>query len=337
MGYHHVYEYYRDWLARRPQPQDAIYWHNHPVSYFREAHKTSFGFGYTNHHLQVLSRRVIDHLDFPAAYRPGCHCERPDINLFLEQWVPFDYGNQGMRETEREALQQDISGGRYGDWRRATDQWELYHPDFYDYQRPGAMKRWMARCLNLRTRLREITPEEIEKAFARADSGLPTILAVTDHDMREIRPDIDWYMAEVRRARDRHPDVRIRHANAVDAVRLAAGLPALPPARLDLAWTGNRLDIRADKPLWGPQPYFCFKTLGQEYIHDNLDFQDGQHWSFVFDDNTVRLDQLEAIGLASNDDYGNTTVCRLTPDRDLGRTAVRILNAPRFDSEEATR
>lgn len=327
LGFHSVYEFYEEQLRLHRPPQDRLYWHFHPMSYFHEANKTSNNFGCCDNHLQVFSRRIIDKLDFPVAFRPGSHVERPDINLFLEMWIPFDYGNQGMPERQEDARQKDISGGRYGDWRRATATWEVYHPDFYDYQLKGSMRRYIARCLNLESRVRPITEEEIHKAFARTSEGLPTILSVTNHDEREMRDGIDWFMTTVRKVQQEYPDVAICHVNAVDAIRLAEGMQPQNPTRLDFVWNDNRLEIRADKYIWGPQPYFCFKTKDKRYLHENLDYHGGQFWSFVFDEDFITLDQIEYIGIATNDRYGNTSVYRLTPDRDLNATASAFRNS----------
>jgi hypothetical protein len=326
LGFHAIYEHYRDILAEHGNTADKLYWHNHPVSFFFEANKTSNNFSFTNHHVQSISRRIIDHLDFPASYRPGCHCERPDINLFLEMWIPFDYANQGMPERAEDSLQKDIGGGRYGDWRRATSEWETYHPDWYDYQAKGNMKRYISRCLNLDARLRPITREEIVCAFERAASGKDTIMAVCNHDCREMRHHIDRYMQTVREVQQGFEGVRIRHMNAVDAVRMSERLPQEEPTRLDFSWEGPRLHVKADKPVWGPQPWFCFKTGDKRYIHENFDFQDGLHWTYDFDEDTVTLDQIESIGVATNDNYGNSSIYRLTNDRDLEKTKSAFRN-----------
>lgn len=330
LGFHTIYDHYVEKLAAFAPPMDKLYFHYHPVSYFHAANKNSNSFSYTNHHLQALSRRVIDNLDFPAAFRPGFHLERPDINFFLEQWIPFDYGNQGMPEREEDRKQRDIGGGRYGDWRRAPDLWDVYHPSFADYQRPGGMKRYIARCLNLDSRLRPISEAEIERAFVQASTRGSAILSITNHDEREMRPQIDWFMDTVRAVGSRHRDVRFLHANAVDAIRQHCRLPRVEPVSLSFRWNDNTLEIEADKPIWGPQPYFCFKTHDQRYIHENFDFQGEQGWSFTFDDDTIPTSCLEGIGVATNDDFGNTVVFRLSPDKDLDKTRHRVLNAPCF-------
>ncbi len=311
LGFHSVYEHYVEQLQMNKPEQDALYWHFHPVPFSYEANRASCNYSFTNYHIESISRRIIDHLDFPAAFRPGLHCERPDINLFLEMWIPIDYGNQGMPERAEDALQNDVSGGRFGDWRRATSEWELYHPDWYDYQLKGSMKRYIARCLNLNARIRPITREEITKAFKRADSGKTTIMSVTSHDQNGMCAPISNYLQMVREIQRDYPEVKIRHANAVDAVRATASLEQTPPVKLDIRWTDNRLDIIADGPIWGPQPWLCFKTVDNRYLHENLDKQSNTHWSFIFDVDSIPLKSLEAIGIATNDDYFNSTICKI--------------------------
>lgn len=325
LGYHSIYEYYQEKI-RLNSVKDKLYWHYHSTPFFYEAHKTSNNFSFSNHHLQVLSRRIIDKFDFPVAYRPGAHTERQDSNLFLEQWIPFDYGNQGMPEKEEDKKQKDISSGRYGDWRRAPSQWGVYHPDFYDYQKKGSMKRYLIRCLNLGSRLREINEEEIEKAFEQVNTGKNTILSITNHDEREMRNDIAQFMDNVRKIQKKYPDIKIKHANAVDAIRDIENITSEPHTNLNIIFDKNTIFIKADKAIWGPQPYFCFKTKDKRYIHENLDYQNNMEWSYVFDDDTIRLDQIEKIGVATHDHYGNTSVYVLSEDDGFASCDEKKLN-----------
>lgn len=322
VGYHTVFDHYDNKLKEWGCDRDEVHWHFHPVSYFKEGNKSSNSYSYTNEHLQVFSRRVIDRLWFPSAFRPGLHTERPDINLFLEQWIPFDYGNQGMDESRNinTNLQKDLAHGRYGDWRRATGEWEVYHPDFYDYQKKGAMKRYIARCLNLNSRLRALDDYEIEKAFQRADNGQDTIMAYTNHDHREIRGDISGLYASVKAIQKKYPEVKIKNSTAVEAIRETLSLSGENPLQFEVNVDGNVFSVKTDKSPWGCQPYFCFKTKSGEYIHENLDSHGQNLWSFTFDEDTIELSRLDSIGLAANDAYGNTTVMTIDPQNQIIKT-----------------
>lgn len=312
-GYNAIFEIYLRLLNNYNIKNDKVYWHFHPPSFFNEANKSSNNFSFHNYHLEVLSRRIIDHLYFPSCFRPGMHVERPDINLFLELWIPFDYGNQGVDKQIllKNSQQLDITAGRFGDWRRAKNTWGYYHPDFYDYQKPGLMKRYLIRSLNLNSRINSITESEIEKAFNQTKKEGSTILAVVSHDERNMIPDVIWFYDKLKKIKNKYPTVKIKYSNCVDAIRKIANLKIEKPVKFNIKFNNNKIEIKSNKKLWGPQPFFCFKTLGKQYFWENLDFQGENYWSFTFDYETAYLEQLEYIGIATNDDFGNTTVVKI--------------------------
>jgi hypothetical protein len=173
------------------------------------------------------------------------------------------------------------------------------------------MKRYIARCLNLGSRLRSITHKEIYSAFSRADSGKKTILSITNHDEREMRNDINQFMQDVRDVQKDFSNVKICHANAVEAVRFVESIPYEEPTKLKITLIDNLITISANKAVWGAQPYFCFHTKDDRYIHENLDFQGDLTWSYVFDVETIELSNIKSIGVAANDHFANTSVYRI--------------------------
>ncbi|WP_194792898.1 hypothetical protein [Caenimonas koreensis] len=314
MGYGEVFRFYRDAVQRAGLGVDEINWHFHPL--FPDGDPLKAATSYTNTYAQlnqILARRLIDEGWFPVANRPGFHSERPDSHAFLEQWIPFDYANQSFEE---ESGQRDLRGGRFGDWRRAPLEWTGYRPSHRDYQRPGEMNRRIFRCLNVGTRFRELRQEHVDQAFAQATSTGSAILAFADHDYRDIRPDVQRVRELVSNARGRHGAVQIKFNGAVAAARehLAATgqAPAQPPLQLAMSFDDSILSVRCTAgQCFGPQPFLAYKTRAGHYIHDNFDVQTPEeHWTYVFDAQTVPLDQVESIAVGSAGIDGSVAVVR---------------------------
>ena len=63
---------------------------------------------------------------------------------------------------------------------------------------------------------------------------------------------------------------------------------------------------------FGPQPFLAIEKKDGEFVHDNFDFDlKPQIWHYAFHDDTLPLDKVKSIGVASNDIYGNTDIVKL--------------------------
>ena len=51
---------------------------------------------------------------FPSVFRAGFQAERPDSNLFLEQWIPFDMTNMATDDPTALDVYIDFKNGRSG-------------------------------------------------------------------------------------------------------------------------------------------------------------------------------------------------------------------------------
>ncbi len=314
MGYHNVFDHYSEAVGAHGAA-DEIHWHVHPMSTYREAHRNATSYLRSPHVLETLARRVIDRRWFPVAFRPGFHVERPDSHWLLEQFVPFDFGNQAMRRGEREEGQDDLAGGRFGDWRRAVDDWSPYHPHHDDYQLPGDCRRVIFRCLNVGTRLRLLDETEVRRAFQRASQGEPTALAFTNHDFRDMRPDVALVHGLVQEVAREFPEVQWRNAGALEAARAVLGLEPQQPLSFTTTFERHghalHMAVESNHAIFGPQPFLAVKSHDQRYDHDNLDIQEPfRRWSYVFDEQSFRPAALEAIGIAAADASGQTAIVR---------------------------
>jgi hypothetical protein len=331
-GYHEIFDHYRKRLEKTDSPDDGIQFHFHPHPPSKAAHRSATHWWANSNTLyQVLSRRIIDRNWFPAANRPGFHVTRPDSHWFLEQFIPFDYANQAVELSEAEKTQKDLSGGRFGDWRRAPKSWAPYHPSHDDYQRPGSCRRWIARCLNVGTRHRLLDKQDIQKAFEEASNDKPVVLAFTNHDFRDIRPDVNKVRRQIQNVSADYPGIEWEYAEAVSAMQKSLDLPT-EPAGLELTIDrlgpdSHRLRVGAERDIFGPQPYLAYKTKGGTYYHDNFDIQTPfREWTYVFDVSTFQLDAIEGIGVAANNESGITEVLNHNPE--TNETSRTVWNAP---------
>lgn len=310
-GYHNIFDYYR--AICREQNIDDVQFHFHPVSINRDYNISGTSYLFDSPLYDILAHKVIDRGWFPSAYRPGFHCERPDANWFLEQWIPFDYANQSC---ESQCDQPDLADGRWGDWRLATTEWESYHPSHRNYQLKGHCKRSIARCLNIEARLREITEDEVRKAFLRANSGKPTILAFCNHDFRDMEPEVNKIRNLIKKVKDEFPEVKYYFSNAVTAFRKESNIEVKCPdlkAELKIYGGGNKavLTVVAAN-CFGPQPFLAIKDKGQKYFYENFDFTlNDNQWTYTFDENTILLENVDSIGVACNSDAAVSEVITL--------------------------
>ncbi len=304
VGYGNVFRYYRSILEETDSAQDELNWHFHPMSITKNPihAATSYSNSYAVLN-EILCRRILEDNWFPVINRPGFHSERPDSHAFLEQWIPFDYANQ-FHEDEDD--QPDVVGGRFGDWRRAPSTWRGYHPDYFDYQRAGSCRRMIFRCLNVGTRLRALNVNHLRQAFSEAQQFKTAIVAFADHDFRDIRPDVEAVRSMIEAVRTEFPDVALRFSGAEAAARDLLNVSSEPAPQLSMRLVRNCLTIEVEKgSIYGAQPFLALKGREGGVFHDNLDVQvPGNQWTYTFDEQTLPLSSIAAVGVGTAGRYG---------------------------------
>ncbi len=278
MGYHKIFDHYKNILNKTNSNQDGMHFHYHPHPMVKYAHLCATRWlGPTDKLFQVLSRRIIDRKWFPSVNRPGFQVTRPDSHWFLEQYIPFDYASLSV-ENENFTEQFDLSAGRSGDWRRAPITWEPYHPAHDDYQVPGNCNRWISRCLNIGTRFSNVDLKEVDRAFREAQDGKKVTLSFADHDFRDLRIDVREVYDLINKVSKKYPDIKFEFAEAAEAMRKALKLPKHDRCEINTELkkageTAHVIEIKSSAPIFGSQPYFAIKSKSGQYFHDNLDFQ----------------------------------------------------------------
>ena len=321
LGYHKIFDHYRTLLQEHPQVNDDIQWHYHPVSIYREAHRSATSYFNNTEFFNVLCRKIIEREWFPSVFRAGFHVERPDSNFLLEQWIPFDISNLALEDNLDVGHTVDCRNGRGRDWRLAPADWSIYHPSHDNYQLPGTCRRWIGRVLNAMGRYAMINKYEMDKAFARANLGAPTLVGITSHDFRDLATEVDYVRNLIKDASKKYPDVQFKFSRGIDAFRNVIWPDEIEGEKLTLelkyhpAPADDVASIEVTTKsgvVFGPQPFLAIKTKSGEFIHDNFDFaKSHDRWFYAFHSDTLPLGDVDTIGVAANDKFGNVYVNKI--------------------------
>ncbi len=309
LGYHKIFDFYSKYIKKN---NDKVHFHFHPMSTYKEAHRNAKSYFNSPHLYQVISRRIIDRDWFPTAFRAGFHIERPDINLFLEQFIPFDLSNTSKIEKNKK---KDLIGSRGFDWRRATKKWKIYNPHHDDYQIPGHCRRYIGRVLSIRNRVDSIDLKETLKAFKQANSGEKTMLAVTSHDFRDLGTEVEEVRGYLKKAMKKFPKVKIYFVDTAEAFRKVLNFSNKKKLKLKITkLKDNSFKISTIRgKVFGPQPFLAIKFKNGKYMSDNLDFGlDKKTWYYKFSKETVRPKDLQTIAVGASDKFGNYDVRKYT-------------------------
>jgi len=319
IGYHNIFDHYNAIINNLDNCKDRIHWHFHPISIYKDAHLCASSYVNSPELYQILCRKIIERNFFPTVFRAGFHIERPDSNLFLEQWIPFDISNIscGSDGTDNDKTT-DFRKGRTGDWRIAPSDWSIYHPSHDNYQKSGNCRRLIARVLNVLNRRASINQEEMDKAFQRANTGLPTLVGITGHDFRNLAHEVDYVRDLITTAHNKFPDVKFKYCEAVEAFRKAVYPDGIneKPLDLDLIYHPETQDDKAhieviakNGNVFGPQPFLAIQTRSRRFIHDNFDCSIHiNKWFYTFYSNTLPIEDVLKVGVAANDKYGNVSI-----------------------------
>lgn len=307
-GHHKVFDrYYK--RVKEQNCGDTVQFHHHPVPFSGNYNESGTAFWGQNTLNEILTRKIIDRCWFPRVFRPGFHTERPDSHWFLEQWIPFDYGNQSM--SREDSKQPDLSDGRFGDWRYAPAEWKPYHPSHDNYQKKGNCRRWITRCLNMYARVREICQEDVAEAFEMAEKEGKSILAFTNHDYKNMKFEIERIRVMIKQEKEKYPNVEFEYCNAVEAMQKYLQMESESidlELQLEQEKNNNKIVVTTKKKIFGPQPFLAIKTRDNKYYWDNFDFYKENQWHYSLDMHTVPMENVSCIGVAANHTTGTTEV-----------------------------
>ena len=328
LGYHKIFDYYQKVLKKNKYHSDKIHWHFHPMSTYKEAHRCATSYVNSPELYQILCRKILERNFFPSVYRAGFHVERPDSNLFLEQWIPFDLSNISTENTNDLDTSQDTKLGRLGDWRKAPKNWDIYHPSHDDYRIQGNCRRWIGRALTVMNRAASINQNEMDKAFIQARKKGFALVGLTGHDFRDLEVEVEYIYNLIKQSKKKFKKIDFQFTDAKNAFEQVIKRKEkinLRPLKFKLKFFKKtkkdyaRIQIIVTQgQVFGPQPFLAIKTKSGRFIHDNLDFTSGKKiWNYAFYENTIPIKDVSLVGVAASDRLGNTFIKKFRIKKNL--------------------
>lgn len=297
-GFHTVWDQYQRILKDRFF-NDIFGWHFHTVPPNFEALHYNTSWTNNDFHEQVLARRIIEKNWFPVLFRSGGVIERNDLNYWLERFIPFDYSNQNNKYAK-------FGPGSQSDWRHAPSKWGAYHPSFYDLRKQGDMKRSIFRCLDVKNVGCNLDHDEVKMAFQQAMEKGSAVLAYTNHDRRDIRPEIESTWKLIKSVSQDFADVEWRYVNALEAARNYLKLPQGKKLVLSLSIDHDVLSIQSNQPLFTGDLFLAIEETGDLFYRDNVTIESATSWSYF----SPRWDNIKSIGVGAVTPDGQS-VCKV--------------------------
>jgi uncharacterized protein YfcZ (UPF0381/DUF406 family) len=296
-GIHSIFDHYLKLFSDKPKfINDGIYWHYHHVPISGNAMEWNTNWILNGVYEEILSRRIIERQWFPSVFRAGGFIETNDLSNWMEMFIPFDYS------CRTPLLSEDQLKNEVFDWRFAPKKWGYYHPDWYDYRRKGAMRRYIFRCLDIKSRILSLNKEDVTQSFEQAKRDGKSVLAYYNHDYRDMEKDVCYVYSLIKKVEKKYPDVKWKFVNALEAAKYFIGIDDNAP-NFTITLKGNFLEISSDCDLFGPQPFFAIKENGK-FFRDNLIQENSRNWTYVF----RRPQEVESFGVAGNSKMGNTGI-----------------------------
>jgi hypothetical protein len=256
-----VAAYHDTWdnIASLPVEPDGREWHYHVPPASGIGDEWSDTWLSSNECNVVLARRLLERGAFPAAFRAGGTIEDEAASRWLEEAIPIDFSNRASERSEP-------TDNLYSfNWHGAPEIWGSYHPALGNLLRPGSLRRFVYRSIDLRSRYNELTQEHVDACFREVyESGEARVLSYFSHDNRDMRPET-YHVAQLLQTAAERTGVPWRSCTAVDAHRRYHGL-APQPLTLELTTDAEGFVLTTDAQPFQRIPFVAAELASGRFV-----------------------------------------------------------------------
>ncbi|HAF75889.1 MAG TPA: hypothetical protein DCG42_01080, partial [Maribacter sp.] len=206
-GYHKVRDHYINrWGDLIKNYGDEHCWHYHHPPASGVGNEWSSEWSSSEEYKNIISRQIIERKWFPTCFRAGGTIMGSELSNWVDKWFPFDYSNRAPLKFNEM------------DWSDGLSEWRPYRPNPTRFKYEGNGKRYIARCMDLKTGLYETSQKDIIQAFEEASMNGTSIVSVFDHDYRDIKNRIITLMENISSISKQYPNVDWEYSAPSNAI-----------------------------------------------------------------------------------------------------------------------
>jgi len=298
-GYHKVRDHYLNrWGKKIKDYGDEECWHYHHPPLSGVGNEWSKEWKSSKEYINIISRQILEREWFPSSFRAGGTIMGPELSKWVDKWFPFDYSNRAPLKFNEM------------DWSDGVVDWKPYKPDPERFKSKGDGKRYITRCMDLKTGIYEISKEEINKAFIQASENGSSILSVFDHDYRDIETRIKYFLKDIETVSKDFNDVSWKYASPSQAITSHLELNTKRVFAIETSYKKSKLRIKTSSKIHQYFPWVAIKYKDHNYKHIDNGFQ--KLTNNVWEIDLYNTDNIDSIGVAASDNLGNSDVKIIT-------------------------
>jgi hypothetical protein len=296
IGFNKIFKKYLQILDKQSKKKDCIGWHFHSIHPSGDPLIYNTSWTTNDLHEKALCHKILDYKFFPQIFRSGAVIERNDINLWLENFIHFDFSNRSRKNIRNIEF--------LNDWSGAPSDWSFYNPSFYNFKKKGNMKRTIFRTLDIDTNSCVIEEKDIKKAFELSKKK-GAILSVSTHDRRDIKPEISYFIKHLEKVSKKYPEIKVDFCNALEAAKYFTKKNIFKNKKYNMKISiknKNILNIKTNFEIFGHTPFLAIKEKSGLVYRDNPIKTGKNEWKFLI------REAISKIGIAISDQNANIYV-----------------------------
>lgn len=284
---------------------DSFHWHYHQPPTSGIGDQWSNDWESSNEHYNILGRRIIERKDFPEAYRAGGTIEDNKCSLWLEENIMIDYSNRVSNRSYKTDNIFDFN------WFDAPSHWGYYHPSRKDFLKPGDMKRYIVKSVDLESRLYKLSQDDVDNCFKLAkEKNSPIILSYFSHDHRDMREETKRAISMIDKASKIYnvgycwSDAlkAIQDCEKIDPIRVKIGVEKIKRE-------SSMIRVYFDKKIYQKHPFIYIKNKEGKIRHINKETVHVPNCPYYLEYVNLNIEKCDdIIGIACTSLSGNKSV-----------------------------